>query len=298
MSTAIKNVALFGAGGNLGPAILNALLAKSYAVTVFSRTTSSYAPPTGVKLVKTDLTVESLTKELKGQDAVVSVVASAALLSQKTIIDAAIAAGVSRFIPSEFGSDTQVPGILEHVPIFGHKLEVLAYLDEAVKKNPGFSYTAIANGGFFDWGLAVGFLGIDAKAKKATLYDEGNTLFGTTNLATVGVAVAAVLSKPKETENKYLYISDAIVSQKSLLEAFEKQTGSKFEVSYKSSAEVTKQGWEALNAGDFNAALGLIIGDLFGPGYANLKEEKLSDSLLGIELKTADVVVKEYLATL
>jgi hypothetical protein len=44
-----------------------------------------------------------------GVDAIVSVVGSLALPSQLSYIDAAIKAGVKRFIPSEFGCDTQAP---------------------------------------------------------------------------------------------------------------------------------------------------------------------------------------------
>jgi hypothetical protein len=42
-------------------------------------------------------------------DAIVSVVGSLALPSQLSYIDAALKAGVKRFIPSEFGCDTQAP---------------------------------------------------------------------------------------------------------------------------------------------------------------------------------------------
>lgn len=44
-----------------------------------------------------------------GIDAVVSLVGAPALTEQKPYIDAAVEAGVNRFIPSEFGCDTQAP---------------------------------------------------------------------------------------------------------------------------------------------------------------------------------------------
>jgi hypothetical protein len=46
---------------------------------------------------------------IEGIDAVVSVVGSLALATQISFIDAAIEDGVKRFIPSEFGCDTQAP---------------------------------------------------------------------------------------------------------------------------------------------------------------------------------------------
>jgi hypothetical protein len=52
--------------------------------------------------VKVDYkSLESLTKVLEGQDALVSAVASLAVLSQRLLIDAAVKAGVKSIIPSE-----------------------------------------------------------------------------------------------------------------------------------------------------------------------------------------------------
>jgi hypothetical protein len=53
----------------------------------------------------------------------VSVVGSPALASQKDYIDAAVQAGVKRFIPSEFGSDTQAPYLF--VVVYVHLLIII-----------------------------------------------------------------------------------------------------------------------------------------------------------------------------
>ena len=49
---------------------------------------------------------KSLKAAFQGQDAVISLVGGTALGDQNKLIDAAIAAGVKRFLPSEYGSDT------------------------------------------------------------------------------------------------------------------------------------------------------------------------------------------------
>lgn len=150
MSTPIKNVAIIGASGNLGPSILNALLAEgSFTVTVLSRLKSKATFPDSVRVIKTDFSDASLIKDFAGQDAVISTVGSEAVASQTRYIDAAIAAGVKRFIPSEFGSDGSDPKALEIAPIFAPKLKVLRYLEE--KASETFSYTAVITGPFFDW---------------------------------------------------------------------------------------------------------------------------------------------------
>jgi hypothetical protein len=115
---------------------------------VLSRASSTYEPEAGVKLLKTDYTHESLVTALKGQDAVVSAIGGAGVSVQTKVIDAAIAAGVKRFIPSEFGSDTTNPLTLEYFPGWAQKVEIRKYLES---KQDQIEYTAIFNGLFFDW---------------------------------------------------------------------------------------------------------------------------------------------------
>ena len=99
--------------------------------------------------MSTDYSTKSLSEIFKGQDIVLSLVGAAALADQKKIIDAAANAGVKRFIPSEFGSDTTDPHHLEIVPFFSQKKEVVDYL--RTKEREGMSWTAFVNGLFFDW---------------------------------------------------------------------------------------------------------------------------------------------------
>ena len=93
----------------------------------------------------------SLKEALQGQDAVVSTTASAAVGNQVPIVDAAIAAGVKRFIPSEFGINTRTlthPGLKT---ILGGKIKTFDYLIEKSKENPSFTYTGVSSSLFFDW---------------------------------------------------------------------------------------------------------------------------------------------------
>jgi uncharacterized protein YbjT (DUF2867 family) len=106
-----KTVALFGANGQIGERILNALLScKRHTFNVIA-----FIPP-GIELqqasnanldVRTfdakDASREGLVKELEGVEAVVSALNGPALKAQAVIQDAAADAGVKRFVPSEFG---------------------------------------------------------------------------------------------------------------------------------------------------------------------------------------------------
>jgi hypothetical protein len=94
------------AGGNVGKWIVTSLLESNFNVTALSRAESqSELNNSAVNVVKGDYNDAAfLTKALTGQDALVLAVASGSLDTQKNLIDAAVAAGVKRIIPSEFGS--------------------------------------------------------------------------------------------------------------------------------------------------------------------------------------------------
>ncbi|KAJ0298715.1 hypothetical protein COL516b_009800 [Colletotrichum fioriniae] len=102
----LKKVTLVGASGNVGAAVLPELLKSDLDLTILSREGSSAIFPPGAKVVKTDYSEDSLVKILAGQDAVVSMLPIMALGEQQKIVEAAIKAGVKRFIPSEYGSDS------------------------------------------------------------------------------------------------------------------------------------------------------------------------------------------------
>ena len=65
------------------------------------------------------------------------------------MIDASVTAGVKRFIPSEFGSDTQNAKAVTSISLFGLKVQIHEHLK--AQESKGLSWTAIAAGPFFDW---------------------------------------------------------------------------------------------------------------------------------------------------
>jgi uncharacterized protein YbjT (DUF2867 family) len=137
------------AGGNLGPSILDEFLKSAFNVTVFSRPESKSTFPEAVKVVRTDYSPADLEAKFKGQDAVISIVGNTGFQDQQKIIDAAIKAGVKRFIPSEFGSNTADKRVCDIVPVFNAKRAVAEYLQS--KESDGISWTGVITGPFFDW---------------------------------------------------------------------------------------------------------------------------------------------------
>ncbi|KAK7415362.1 hypothetical protein QQZ08_012372, partial [Neonectria magnoliae] len=145
-----KNIAIFGASGNAGKIILDGLVAASkFNITVVQRKESEAAFKTGVSVRKIDFSEGDLEAALNGHDAVISALGATAFREQKKIVDAAIRAGVKRFIPSEFSASSEDAAVLQLLPLFGQKKELVQYLQS--KQSEGLSWTGLATSGLFDW---------------------------------------------------------------------------------------------------------------------------------------------------
>ncbi|KAH7388957.1 hypothetical protein BKA64DRAFT_735099 [Cadophora sp. MPI-SDFR-AT-0126] len=290
--SSIKNVAVVGASGNLGAPVLKAILdSGKFNVTVITRPVSKSTFPSEVKVIKADYTsVDSLTSALKGQDAVVSTVGTDGFQGQAILIDAAIAAGVKRILPSEFGSDYSNPKSAA-LPVFGYKVAIRKHLEDKIAAGANITYTYVVNSLFLDWGIDVGFL-LDLKSAEPKLYNGGEYIFSTTTLASVGQAVVGVLSHPEETKNRTVYVQDLVISQKRVLELAQKVAPEKKWTPVNASLQdLEKWAYGKLAEGDYSmpVMLSFINVGMFQDGYGS-RFEKLDNELLGVTGKTeADV---------
>ncbi|KAH6713520.1 NmrA-like family protein [Leptodontidium sp. MPI-SDFR-AT-0119] len=286
MTSQLKNIAIIGASGSVGKLILDALVREArFHVTVLTRSSSTAIFPTDITARKTDYSAADLIKAFAGQDAVISVVGLSGFTEQKSFIDAAISAGVKRFIPSEFSSNTLSPAVLQLLPIFAQKKEVLDYLKE--KEGSGLTWTAIWPALLFDSGLKNGFLGFDLEARTATIWDKGTNQFTLTDDDQLGSAVLAVLDRPEQTVNKNIYVASFETSQKKILAALEEATGDKWTVTDTTTTREVAEASEKLGKGDFSGAFTLVRATSFAniPGLrANYgRDEDLSNELLGLK---------------
>ncbi|KAI3318444.1 NAD(P)-binding protein [Xylariaceae sp. AK1471] len=289
MST-LKKVAIAGSTGNLGPAILQQVVEAGFDVTVLTRQRASHSFPPSVKVAEVNYeSLESLTNALRGQDAVVSTIASAALAKQLLLVEAAAKAGVKRFLPSEFGSNTVHPKTSQ-LPSYGDKVAVQTALKKEAQTG-GMTYTLVLNGPFFDWGMRVGFVA-DVKGRNITLWDGGERVFSTTTLATIGRAVVGVLKHPEETKNRAVYVQDTALSSKQLLEIGKRATGDDWKANTVSLDDHVNNGWEELHKPQPDPAkfvMNFITASIWGEGYGS-RFEKLDNELLGIkEMNEADI---------
>ncbi|KAF4828774.1 hypothetical protein CGCTS75_v007202 [Colletotrichum tropicale] len=221
MST-YQNVALLGKGF-LGSAILTELVNAGLTVTVLGRSESvKEGLPSGVKFATVDYSsVDDLAAALRGQDAVVSTVSKGGLLTQNTVIDASIKAGVKRYIPSDWGTFTTDPKAQrELVPVLGPMLDVQRYLAE--KAHTGeIEHTIFSVGAFLDF-LTTVPVAFDYASKTVELWDGGRHRLSTTSVSSVGKAVAGALKNPGATKNRNIKVHELVVTQRQLYELAKK----------------------------------------------------------------------------
>jgi uncharacterized protein YbjT (DUF2867 family) len=239
----IRNVLIIGATGNLGPSIV-AALTPHFTVTI-----------------DPSFPHDAMVKAFTGQDAVVVTTPGADPSIQKRFIDAALEAGVKRFMPSEFGGDTMNIAHDVGIDALHAKRDVIAYLESKTSASDGsaMSYTALATGNFFDWGITVGFLKISPSTHTATLLDDGTSTWPATTLAQIGRAVAAVLSRPEATRNRYLYVQSFSTSQRAIVDALERVQGVQYKVEKASSKEVWDAGKASLAGGNFAGLYDMVL---------------------------------------
>lgn len=287
-----KRIAVAGAG-TLGVPVIHALVNASYPVTILTR--SSKPPklelPTNadVKYATVDYgSVDSLSDALKTHFGVVSTVTSTFVGGQTSLIEAAAAVGIKRFLPAEFGADMTNPNT-RTLPVFGYKAAIEEKLKEVAAVNPEFTFTIIRNGLFLEWGLQAAFL-LDARNRSGTLFDGGDRKFSTTTLTTVANAVVAVFEHLDETKNKAVYIHDTVVTQKQILRMAQRSDPNHkpWNIQNATIAETIGTAMKVLSGTPTDEELGnamvkLIYPSVMGEGYGGDLSGKLDNKLLDLE---------------
>ena len=153
---------------------------------------------------------------------------------------------------------------------------------------------------------------IDIKNKTALLLDSGTAKFNTTNLATVGLAVARLLSLPVTSDsfsslsdfgNKFVYISSFLISQREILDLVQKLTQTT-DADW-SITHIDGQAWiddgpakiaRGDNTGVFNIAFGNMMTEGLGGNYETTKG--VSNAVLGLPKENLEETLKEVISQL
>jgi uncharacterized protein YbjT (DUF2867 family) len=260
-------------------------------VVVLSRSDTAPNLPTSVTVRKVDYdSVESLTAAIKGTEAIVSAVGFGGSVAQKKIVDAAVAAGVQRIIPPEFGHNTALPEFRK-LPVFTAKIELQEYLKK-VSAESGITYTVVATGPFLDWGLEDphAFLIGSLKEHKVEIYDGGDKTFSATTVTDIGKGVAGILRHPEETKNRAVCIESARVTQNQLLRIAQELTPSvEWSVTHSNTDELKEKALVKLAKGGFDRDVvsSMIKVSMFNSGFPTVFEQSDND-LVGIKVISDD----------
>lgn len=263
------------------------LVEDGFKVTVLTRKGASHTFPPAVAVTEIDYeSPESLVEALKGQDAVVSTIGFAGLPQQLPLIQAAVKAGVKRFVPSEFGSDAENAAAIALPPFGPKKAAAEALAKEAAAGT--ITYTLVSTGPFLDMALAHGMF-VNLKSKSANLWNGGGQTFSTTTVASVARAVAGVLRHPEETRNRNVHVHSASTTQNALLAKAKKAVGADgWETTVVSTDDALKKAYAALEKGEVDR-IGFISTVIWDGKYGS-DFKKVDNDLLGVhELTDAEL---------
>lgn len=227
------NVFIVGATGETGKHILNALVDDaSINITCFVRTSSEGKPATqqlkdrGLKVVYGNLhgPLSDLSALLKDIDTVISCVAPPAIKDQIPLVDAAVEAGVKRFLPCNWGTPSARGGILAlrdakeevHDHIFRQKLgytiiDIGFWFQASIPRVPS---------GKFDKAI---FMPINE------LYAGGMRPNMLTDARDAG-AITVKMIKDERTMNKRVIAYGEVLSQNEIHKIIEDKTGETLEL--------------------------------------------------------------------
>ncbi len=225
-----NTIVVAGATGDLGGRIIKALLSKNAEVRALVRTSTNgekikHLENLGVKIRRVNnWSVEELKEACAGASCVVSVLAGlrdVIIDAQKVLLDGAIAAGVPRFIPSDYSLDFTKfsPGENRNLDL---RREFHKYLDKA-----SIASTIIFNGAFTD--LLTGKIPMIFFKQKIVLYwgDADNRWDFTTMDNTADYTANAALDS---STPRYLRIAGDQISPSEIRTVVNEITGEKFKL--------------------------------------------------------------------
>jgi len=151
----VKNIAIVGGSGQSGSPIVESLVATGkFTITAISRDESSSTFPSPVKVVRGDYSDSFFESSLKGQDALIIILATTAPKElQSRLIKAAASASVPWVLPCEFGPDDGNPTMSEGVPMLASKKRYRDEIQALGKSN----WIGFVNGLWFDFVSALLF---------------------------------------------------------------------------------------------------------------------------------------------
>ena len=290
--TSIKRIAVAGGTGRLGKYIVASLLDAQFEATVLSRLGSTSDLPSSTAATEVDYTSESsLTFVLKGHDALVCCINSNAVVIQPTLFSAAVAAGVKRIIPSEYGI-VQVQPKAKDLPPIQPVVELQKLLISTCESNPQVSYTVLATGVFLDIAINTSVV-LNWDQHSVDLCDGGAQPLSSTRLSSIGKAVAGIMRAPEDYKNQVVRIHDVIITQNKWLDiAKQANLSAKWAVQDIDTKKVIDEGLAELQASSGSdedilsaATMKVMVVVPFSREYEmRFRDDQVANRALGIEM--------------
>ncbi|ETS85257.1 hypothetical protein PFICI_03282 [Pestalotiopsis fici W106-1] len=301
MST-FKNILLIGATGSIGSVVLEALTKElSFTLTVLQRASSKAKLPEHLRavIIADSYPTEDLVQAFKGQDVIVNCMTSLSVMDQFRMIDAAISAGVKRYVPSEYGLNNMRPEAQALNAVFRAKGKVQEYLRARAAEGV-IEWMSVSCGMWIKWSMAHEFLGMHVAERRFVFWDDGDGFFSCTTEENTAAGLIEALKRPGETKNNNIFLSDFAISQKQLLEVIEKIQGVKYATEKVDSYALIKEKQAEVENGNDLATFTLIeTGFVTGRYGGHLEEEgRVMNEQLGLPKRELEEVVKGALISL
>lgn len=225
-----NTILVAGATGNLGGKIVDALLAKNANVKAIVRLQTDVQKikaleAKGVKVFKVDFkNINQVAKACEGVDCVVSALAGlheTIIETQKALLDGAVIAKVTRFIPSDFSNDftNLIPGKNRNLDF---RRDFHKYLDGS-----NIKATSIFNGPFMDL-LTTKMPLILFKIKRILCWGNPNQIIEFTTTYNVAQFTANAALDPSTP--RYLKIAGDTITCNQLVQLLTQLTGKKYKL--------------------------------------------------------------------
>ncbi|KAF2418452.1 isoflavone reductase family protein [Tothia fuscella] len=256
-------VIVFGATGTIGKFLIASLIQNSKSferLAIFARSSTIDSKPeyvqflkdSGVEIITGDVRNEAdVLKAYEGFNIVVSAVGRNVILDQIDLIRLAEKTpNIKRFFPSEFGTDIEFGPKSPNEKPHQLKLKVRGYIKNEVKR---LEHTYLVTGPYAEFYIGKGFGdqkagGFDVQAKKAVLCGTGDDKVALMTMPDVGDALVSAILHPEASKNRALIVNSFTTTPHEILAEYEKQTGSKWDVSYTLLDELVhleEQAWNA-----------------------------------------------------
>ncbi|KAL8822689.1 MAG: hypothetical protein Q9191_006576 [Dirinaria sp. TL-2023a] len=298
MSNPVKNVAIVGAGGQVGKFVTEALLKTGkHTVTAITRADSTSKLPEGVQVAKVNYDDQSsLVKALSGHQALVITMGVMAPAEQQTkLIEAAAEANVPYVIPNEWGTAGTNEQLGKDTFLGPKAAGYRAHIEQLGKS----AWIGICCGFWYEYSLAGGpeRYGFDLKKREVIFFDDGTTRLNTSTWLQCGRAVAGLLTLDEKSlsqfKNNFVYISSFALNQREMFAALQKATGTKegdWKVTSQPSGERYKSGIEMLQGGNRLGFARLLYTRVFFPSAEGNYEvtQGLNNDLLGLPKEDLD----------